>query len=85
MGKKKISLYPSFSLKFGLVHLFIGNEKCDGRRIFVLVEELEEARFEVKLHWLITTEPMFGLFLWPTFCAYLFWCASHTPVEAKEE
>jgi hypothetical protein len=75
--KPQIKWFPSLSLKFGLMHLWMGNKISDGRRIFLLLEEIEYWSFQFKIHWLTEETPMFALFLTPVPVAYLFWLHSH--------
>ena len=78
---KKINWIPRFSLKIGLLHLWAGSQHSDGRRIFLLLEEIAEARVQVKLHWLSDESPMFGVYLWPTLVLYFLWTHSHKVAE----
>lgn len=75
--KSRIKWYPMFSLKLGLMHLWMGNDLSDGRRIFLLLEEIPNWSFNFKLHWLSEETPMFALYLTPVPVAYFFWLHSH--------
>lgn len=71
---------PSFSLKFGLVHLWAGCTESDGRKIFLLAEEIPDIRVEFKIHWLTDETPFIALYLWPTIVGYFCWFHSHDPI-----
>ncbi len=75
--QRRLSWFPTVSLKVALVHLWIGNQVSDGRRIFALVEEIPQAELGFKIHWLSNETPVIGLYLWPKPVAYLFWMHSH--------
>jgi hypothetical protein len=74
---RKVQWLPSLSLKFGLMHLWAGSQLSDGRRIFLLLEEIQNWTFEFKIHWLTAETPMFGLYAWPYPVAYFFWLHSY--------
>jgi hypothetical protein len=74
---QKLHWYPTLSLKFGLMHLWMGNDLSDGRRIFLLLEEIPNWSFEFKFHWLTDETPMFALCFTPLPYAHLFWLHSH--------
>ena len=75
--KPRLKWYPTLSLKFGLMHLWMGNDLSDGRRIFLLLEEIPHWSFEFKLHLLTQETPMFALYFTPIPVAYFFWLHSH--------
>jgi hypothetical protein len=74
---RKVQWLPSLSLKVGLLHLWAGSQLSDGRRIFLLLEEIQNWTFEFKIHWLSSETPMFGLYAWPYPVAYFFWLHSY--------
>ncbi|MGH7746943.1 MAG: hypothetical protein ACREQ5_19640 [Candidatus Dormibacteria bacterium] len=77
--------YPTISLKFGLMHLWLGNQVSDGRRIFMLAEEIPKFEIGFKFHWLNEVSPMFGLYLYPQPVAYFLWTHSHNLIDRSDD
>jgi len=62
----------------------MGRWDSDGRKVYMLLEEIEEPRLMFKFHWLTDETPMFALSLWPTLMAYAFWLHSNDPLKGRE-
>jgi hypothetical protein len=82
--KPRIAWHPTFSLKLGYLHLWLGKQESDGRSIYVLVEQTSEFRFDLKLHWLTQETPMIGLYVYPTLAAFFLWTHSHDVTKGRE-
>jgi hypothetical protein len=74
---KKLRWVPNISLKIGLLHLWMGCDVSDGRRIFLLLEEIPNFQIQYKIHWLTDESPMFGISLYPVIVLHFFWMHSH--------
>jgi hypothetical protein len=55
----------------------MGRQESDGRKIYLLLETIEDAKIEMKFHWLTDETPCMALFLYPTIAAYFLWMHSH--------
>ena len=71
----KLLWFPQMSLKVWRLHFWanLQGSVSDGRKIWLLLEEIEDPKIEVKIHWLSHETPFVGLWLYPGFYARMLW------------